>query len=48
MERELTIVSGPLAGRLGETLRAALAGRALGLEGTPDRPYLRPLDEKDR
>lgn len=27
---------------------AALAGRALGLEGTPDRPYLRPLDEKDR
>lgn len=33
MERELTIVSGPLAGRLGETLRAALAGRAVRLAG---------------
>lgn len=29
MERELTIVSGPLSGRLEETLRAALAGRAV-------------------
>ncbi len=31
MERELTLVAGPLEGRLGETLRAALADRAVRL-----------------
>lgn len=31
MERELTLAAGPLEGRLGETLRAALKGRAVRL-----------------
>ena len=31
MERELTLAAGPLEGRLGETLNAALAGRAVRL-----------------